>query len=78
MAGVVPAWKLTELLNCDKVLEMQNEEEKRIAKQTKHSAKLDVRKKSQQSKAGIEIPIPSKSEVMDVFKKATRKRKPSS
>lgn len=74
MAGVVPAWKLTELLNCPKVLEMQNEEEKRIAKETKHSAKLDVRGKSQRSKAGIEIPIPSKGEVMDVFKKATRKR----
>ena len=74
MAGVVPAWKLIELLNCDKVLEMQNEEEKRIAKQKKRGATRDLRGKSQLSKAGIEIPIPSKAEVMDVFKKATRKR----
>ncbi len=74
MAGVVPAWKLLALLNCDRVLEMQNEEETRSAKQKKRGAKLDLRDKSQLSNAGIEIPIPSKGEVMDVFKKATRKR----
>jgi hypothetical protein len=74
MAGIVPAWKLLELLNCDRVLEMQNEEEQRIAKQKTRGAKLDVRGKSQRSKGGIEIPIPTKAEVMEVFKKATRKR----
>jgi hypothetical protein len=29
---------------------------------------------SQETAKGLEIPVPSKSEVMDVFKRATRKR----
>jgi hypothetical protein len=74
MAGVVPAWKLTDILNYDELRYMRTEEERRIAKQRKRGATLDLRGKGQLSKAGIEIPIPSKAKVMDVFKKATRKR----
>jgi hypothetical protein len=74
MAGVVPAWKLAEILNYDRIVDMRTDEETRIAKQRKRGATLDLRSKGQLSKAGIEIPIPSKAEVMDVFKKATRKR----
>lgn len=29
---------------------------------------------SQETETGLEIPVPSKSEVMDVFRRATRKR----
>ena len=81
MAGVVPAWKLLELLNDERIIEMCRAKEKEIG--SKPHGKLDVsnsrnQKTHPQKGKAIDIPIPTKSEVMDAFKKVTRKRKPSS
>jgi hypothetical protein len=77
MTGIVPAWKLTDLLNSDMVLTMQNKEEERVRKQT--AGKLDNRTGTgQSSQKGKAIPVPTEKQFLDDLAKATRKRKPSS
>jgi hypothetical protein len=78
MAGVVPAWKLLDLLKDERIIDMRRAKEDEIAS-TPHG-KLDVshpgsQKTHPQKGQPVDIPIPTKSEVMDLFKKATRKRK---
>jgi hypothetical protein len=77
MAGVVPAWKLVELLNIDEVIEMRRKKEESESKTVR--GKLDIRAShTQKTRAGLEIPVPTKSSFMRDLDKATRKRKPSS
>jgi hypothetical protein len=76
MAGVVPAWKLLEVLSTPEVVEMRQQKEKNDSKIPR--AKLDVRQRpTQKSHAGESIPIPTKSQFLNDLKKATRKLKPS-
>jgi hypothetical protein len=83
MSGVIPAWKITQLLNCqDFREERQREEEMELEKRRKPqsggiektSARPTQRSHAPNEKDRIDIPIPSRDDVMDVFKKATRKR----
>lgn len=77
MAGVVPAWKLLEVLNTKEAIEMRREREKSESKTVR--AKLDVRSpQTQKTRAGLEIPVPTKESFMHDLDKATRKRKPPS
>jgi len=61
MAGIVPAWKLLEVLSTNEVIEMRRAQEKKESKITR--VKLDVRSpEMQKSHAGKDIPIPKKSD----------------
>ncbi len=81
MAIVIGAWKLDELLNIKELKTMREDENRRQRKATSN-IKLDYaapRSRLQKTLAPkeedrVDIPIPTKGEVMDVFKKATRKR----
>ena len=79
MSGVVPAWKLLELLNTEEVIE--REKEKSEAKIPR--GKLDVRSSVTQSttpKKGeaIEIPIPTEEQFFGDLAKITRRKPPHS
>ena len=79
IAVVTPAENIRELLMSD---EMKEARRQRAAKEKEPTATADFapsvprtqRTLAKREKDRIEIPIPSKGEVMDVFKKATRKR----
>ncbi len=80
MAIVVGAWKLDELLNRPELKAMRDQENQQRKNAAFHT-KLDsaTRPRLQKTLAPeeqdrIDIRIPTKGEVMDVFKKATRKR----
>jgi hypothetical protein len=76
IAGVVPAWKLTELLYLPEVVELRKgaEETRRIGDR-RVRAVLDVKRpETQKTKAGIEIGIPTKSQILGDLKKASRRR----
>jgi hypothetical protein len=78
MAAVVPAWKLTDLL--EQFVKQRESDDELIARERKRSpVELDDAgqvEPTQKSRAGIDIPIPTREQVESVFKKATRKRKP--
>ncbi|HLW69114.1 MAG TPA: hypothetical protein VKS22_00675 [Candidatus Binataceae bacterium] len=85
MAIVIGAWKLDELLNNPVLVEMREKEKAAAKKYTKldSSTRPRLQKTLAPNAADrIDIPIPTEREVLDVFKKATRKRpsrqKPSS
>ena len=79
MAGVVPAWKLRELLDDDQVIQMRKEREKKLA--TKSRVRLDVRRSRTQRTLAknkedrIDIPVPTKGRFESDLTKAIRKRK---
>ena len=83
-AGVIPAWKLCDLIEGDIARAMREADEKAMTiKKAKSGITLDSAKgqpsipRTQKSRAGKDIPIPTEREVTDFFKKATRKRTPS-
>jgi hypothetical protein len=83
-AGVIPAWKLSDLIDGDIARAMREADEKAMTiKKAKSGITLDSAKgqpstpRTQKSRAGKDIPIPTEREVTDFFKKATRKRTPS-
>ncbi len=76
MAGVVPAWKLLEVLSIPEVVEMRQQKEQSESKIMR--AKLDVRERPmQKSRAGESVPVPTKSQFLSDLNKATRRKKPS-
>jgi len=80
-AGVIPAWKLRDLIDGDVARAMREADEKAMTKKkAKSEITLDSANRSmpgtQKSRAEKDIPIPTKADVMNVFKKATRKRTP--
>jgi Trypsin-like peptidase domain len=80
MAGVVPAWKLLELLCTNEVIEMRREKEKSEAKMPR--GKLDLRFATQLTtpKKGeaTEIPIPTERQFFADLAKITRRKPPQS
>jgi hypothetical protein len=75
MAGVVPAWKLLEVLSVKQVVEMRLEKEKSESKKVRR--KLDVRPREQKSRAGQAVPVPSRADFMRDLGKVTRRKTPS-
>ncbi|MHB8384170.1 MAG: S1 family peptidase [Candidatus Binataceae bacterium] len=82
-AGVIPAWKLRDLIDGDIARAMREEDERAMTtKKAKSAITLDSGRRQptlprmQKSRAGKDIPIPTERDVADFFKKATRKRKP--
>lgn len=71
MAGVVPAWKLLELLHNEKVIQMRQEQEKKTGPKF---SRLDVHGPTQRTRQEAEIPIPSRKDFLRDLNKATRRR----
>jgi hypothetical protein len=82
MAGVVPAWKLLEVLSTPEVVEVRRAKEKNEAKITR--GKLDIRssqtRQSTRPKEGspIEIPVPTEKTFFGDLKKVMRRKPPQS
>jgi hypothetical protein len=82
MAIVIAAWKLDELLGSGELKAMRDDENERRRKAASHTRLDYAAPRPQQTQKTlapkeedrIDIPIPTKGEVMDVFKKATQKR----
>lgn len=81
VSGVVPAWKLLELLNDQTVVQMRKEREKELASRPREPhGHLHSRVETQQTLAKnkrdrIDIPVPGKSQFEHDLTKAIRKRK---
>ena len=80
MAGVVPAWKIAEILDYDElVTARKNELEELTARNRSLDVSLDNAErphKTQMTPAGAEIPIPTKDQFLDDLTKASRKIEP--
>ncbi len=79
MAGVVPAWKIIELLNQEYFVTARKKADADITKRNQEShASMDYEymRRTQKTPEGEEIPIPSESEFLDGLEKATRKITP--
>jgi hypothetical protein len=79
LAIVIGAWKLDEMLNLSEVKAMRDGEAKQRKKASAHTALDLAHSQTQKTLAPkeedrIDIPIPTEREVLDVFKKVTRKR----
>jgi hypothetical protein len=80
MAGVVPAWKLRDMLDLPEVVEMRKADEKRVGQS--RGPRLDSAKPpSQKTRAPeredrIDIPIPTRKQFETDLGKAIRKQKP--
>jgi hypothetical protein len=78
MAGVVPAWRLLDMLSRPEVAQMRKEREREIEKRP--HGKLDLRSPGSQQtlapreKERIAIPIPTKRQFEKDLRKATRRR----
>jgi hypothetical protein len=70
MAGIVPAWKLSQMLAAPEIVEMRQKKERN----DKTTSKLDMRqRRSQKSHAGADIPVPAKADFERDLSKAIRK-----
>jgi hypothetical protein len=81
LAIVAPAWHIyEELLQTERFKMSREKGDAEISRRKRGSPMPDDTgaqpKSTQRTKKGYEIPIPKRDDVMDVFKKATRKRKP--
>jgi hypothetical protein len=77
MAVVIPAWKLAELLDCEELKAMRDNDRREMQKKDRENAVLDSadKPKSQRTREGEQVPIPSKRQFEDDLAKATQKRK---
>lgn len=81
MAGVVPAWKLLNLLKSKELVEMRQAKEREMAQQP--HGKLDVKhaptqRTHPQQGEGIDIPVPERRDFLGDLYKVMRRKKPSS
>ena len=78
LAIVIPAWKLQEVIDCEKASKMREEDKREYDKRTR-GTRLDVREASTQltkpkKGAPVSIPIPTHEHFEHDLAKATRKR----
>jgi hypothetical protein len=78
MATIIPAWKITDLLNMKKLKKIRAVSAKEYQKKAEgvalDLATIPMQQTHPNKGRPIDIPIPNKADVMDVFTKATRKR----
>jgi hypothetical protein len=75
-AGVVPAWKLEELLHFGPLREKRLEKEKRVTTRRRRGPVLDTKRSpTQTTPERDKIPIPRRTRFLTDLEKATRKRK---
>jgi hypothetical protein len=80
IAIITPTDNIRELLMRSDLRDEREQRFKQMQKQPRSNAVLDIgtaRPIGQETRKGFTIPVPTKGEVLDVFKKVTRKRKPS-
>lgn len=79
MAGVVPAWKLLELLSTPEVRNMRHEVESK-ERRPRVRGRLDLagERGSQHTAQDAEIPIPQRPDFLRDLKKATTRQRPAS
>lgn len=77
MAGVIPAWRVAQVLNCEALMEKRRKETERINRSSA-TISLDVARPqcTQVTAKGLEIPVQSENEFFDDLKKASRKITP--
>jgi hypothetical protein len=73
IAVVIPSSTIMEVVNQSRLADMRKEQAKTIRRNAPVPDNLTNRSR-QKTKKGLDIPIPTESEVLDVFKKATQKR----
>ena len=77
MAGVIPAWKITDVLKCEELMEQRRKETERMNRDAE-GVSLDMADRpdtrTQLSRDGIEIPIPATDQFFDDLEKASRKK----
>jgi len=82
MAGVVPAWKLLELLKIPEFVEMRQVKEKQIARLPHGHSDVASRPKIQRTTPkegdGVEIPIPTEGQFFGDLAKIMRRKPPQS
>lgn len=81
MAGVIPAWKITEILNCEELAVARRQEAEQYKQEARGTggSTLDRAERpepTQVTREGAEIPIPTQEQFLDDLTKATRKIKP--
>jgi hypothetical protein len=80
MAGVVPAWKIAEVLNCEEFMAARKlESEAHKTRQARSGVSLDNAEppeRTQTTPKGAEIPIPTQEQFLDDLTKASRRIKP--
>jgi hypothetical protein len=80
MAGVIPAWKIAEVLNLEELRAMRDKEDHEITeRKNKSRASLDTAiaeepQKTQTTARGMEIPIPATDQFFGDLEKASRKK----
>jgi len=78
MAGVIPAWKIAEVLNLEELIAMRDKDDHEITdRKNKSGASLDYTEepqKTQSTAEGLEIPIPATDQFFGDLEKASRKK----
>jgi hypothetical protein len=80
MAGVIPAWKIAEVLNIEELRQMRDREDRKITeKKTSSGVSLDAAiaeepMKIQHTEQGEEIPIPATDQFFSDLEKASHKK----
>jgi len=80
MAGVIPAWKITEVLDLEELKSMRDKEDHVITERKNKSAvaldfaTAEESPKTQITAEGAEIPIPATDQFFDDLEKASRKK----
>jgi hypothetical protein len=76
MAGVVPAWKILDILERDEELMEQRRKETERMNRDASRVSLDVAEepRTQTTKKGLDIPVPTDSQFLDDLSKATRNK----
>jgi hypothetical protein len=77
MAGVIPAWKLAELLDCEELLVDRAKDDRRITEENKPKSYSSYDSASpdamQITPEGAEIPVPTKDQFLNDLKKIIQK-----
>jgi hypothetical protein len=77
MAGVIPAWKIADVLKSEELMEQRRRDTERMNRDA-CGVSLDVAEgtesATQKTKKGLEIPVPTESQFFDDLEKASRKK----
>src|SRR5208283_4607720 len=78
MAGVIPAWKILDVLKCEELMEQRRKETERMNRDA-DGVSLDVAEEPlQTTKQGFDIPVPTETQFIGDMEKASRKITPKS
>lgn len=79
MAGVVPAWKIIEVLNSEELMEIRKKGDEPFKQERSKSGVslhvADSPQPTQVTEKGIAIPVPTEEQISDALTKASRKLK---